>query len=211
MMRRLIFSIMLTAFAFSSLCAQGPERLAPGAAVPEGYEAFDSVVVRIPAAVDSSLVGKDIAGALEGLDNGSVTLTQSSSLDSALVKRIEANSARVIQGYRVRIFFDNKKSAKDDSRKIFERFTSKYPLIKAYRTYANPYFKVTVGDFRSRGEAMRLLRDISRYFPRAFVVKENINYPLVGEAVERDTLRFIRPVSGASEASLSEENDFFQF
>jgi hypothetical protein len=69
--------------------------------------------------------------------------------------------------------------------------------IPAYRTYTNPYFKVTVGDFRTKSEAMELLSRIRSEFPSAFVVKENIEYPVVDKnnAVVVDTVKVLRPKS----------------
>jgi hypothetical protein len=63
-----------------------------------------------------------------------------------------------------------------------------------YRVYANPYFKVTVGDFRTRSEAMEMLSRIKYSFPSAFVVKENIEYPAVDSerAVIVDTIKVLR-------------------
>jgi hypothetical protein len=72
-----------------------------------------------------------------------------------------------------------------------------YHGIRAYRTYANPYFKVTVGDFRTKSEAMELLSRIKSIFPAAFVVKENISYPVVDKsnAYVVDTVKVLRPIS----------------
>ena len=72
-----------------------------------------------------------------------------------------------------------------------------YPGVAVYRTYTNPYFKVTVGDCRTKSEAMKLLSRIKRNFSSAFVVKENIEYPLVDDeaAYTVDTIRVLRPVA----------------
>ena len=71
-----------------------------------------------------------------------------------------------------------------------------YNDVAAYRSYVNPYFKVTVGDFRTKSEAMQLLQKIRGAFPSAFIVKENINYPVVDRErpVVEDTVRVLRPV-----------------
>ena len=69
--------------------------------------------------------------------------------------------------------------------------------VKAYRTYANPYFKVTVGDFRTRSEAMELLTRIKPLFPSAFIVKEPISFPVVDKdnAYVIDTVKVLRPIA----------------
>ena len=71
-----------------------------------------------------------------------------------------------------------------------------YPDVAVYRTYTNPYFKVTVGDCRTKSEAMKLLSRIKGNFSSAFVVKENIGYPLVDDeaAYTVDTVKVLRPV-----------------
>jgi hypothetical protein len=111
-------------------------------------------------------------------------------------EHISANSKRTISGYRVRIFFDNKQTARAESENTLKKFNGLFPDVTAYRIYTNPYFKVTVGDFRTKSEAMALLARIKGDFPSAFVVKETIEYPVVDtdNAVVADTVKVLRPV-----------------
>lgn len=168
--------------------------------VPEGYELVDSIVYRPASAVDTSLVGKDIFKLMPKKSEwgaADVEIFQSDSLMNAMQKHVAANSGRTLSGYRVRIFFDNRQSARVASEETLKRFESLYHDVVAYRTYANPYFKVTVGDFRTKSEAMALLERIRYEFPSAFVVKENISFPVVDRenAYVIDTLKVLRPLS----------------
>ena len=160
--------------------------------VPEGYELMDSVIYRPVATVDSTLVGKNIFNVLP--DN--VNVRQSQQIANSMKSHVASNGARTISGYRVRIFFDNKQNARTESEAVLKRFNGLYPDVMAYRIYANPYFKVTVGDFRTKSEAMALLARIKGAFPSAFVVKENIEFPVVDKdnAVIADTIKVMRPV-----------------
>ena len=160
--------------------------------VPEGYELVDSVVYRPVATADSTLVGKSIFNVLP--DN--VNVRQSQQIANSMKSHVASNGARTISGYRVRIFFDNKQNARTESETVLKRFNGLYPDVMAYRIYANPYFKVTVGDFRTKSEAMALLARIKGAFPSAFVVKENIEFPVVDKdnAVFADTIKVMRPV-----------------
>jgi hypothetical protein len=83
-----------------------------------------------------------------------------------------------------------------ESENTLKKFNTLFPDVMAYRIYANPYFKVTVGDFRTKSEAMALLARIKGDFPSAFVVKENIGYPVVDadNAVVADTVKVLRPI-----------------
>lgn len=141
----------------------------------------DSVIYRQSAAMDSTLVGKDIFGLLSG-GNGTeskVTVHQSRSILDAFNSHVASNSSRTSSGYRVRIFNDNKQTSRNDSEAALSRFRGMFPGVSAYRTYSNPFFRVTVGDFRTKSEAMHLLQQVKGAFPTAFIVKETIGYPVV--------------------------------
>ena len=167
--------------------------------VPKGYELVDSLVYRHVSGVDTLLVGKDVFHIMPLKAKGGkadVEIYQSQEVASALRKQVEENVKRTMNGYRVRIFFDNKQTARTESEETLKRFETMYHDVKAYRTYANPYFKVTVGDFRTKSEAMELLSRIKREFPSAFVVKENIEFPVVDKdnAYIVDTVKVLRPI-----------------
>lgn len=153
------------------------------------YKVVDSVVYRPAATVDSTLVGRDLL-----LELG---VRQSAVVDSAMRAHLAANPERGLSGYRIRIFFDNKQTARAESEVVLKKFESLYHDVVAYRTYANPYFKVTVGDFRTKSEAMAHLDGIKKNFPSAFVVKENISYPVVDKenSFVVDTVKVLRTVS----------------
>ena len=165
--------------------------------IPEGYELVDSLVYRPVEVVDTTLAGKDIFAimpvAVDG-EGADVSINQSPEVATAVRKHVHSNNGRTLKGYRVRIFFDNKQTARTESEKILKEFRKAYPEIAVYRVYANPYFKVTVGDFRTRSEAMEMLSRIKYSFPSAFVVKENIEYPAVDSerAVIVDTIKVLR-------------------
>lgn len=163
-----------------------------------GFVYADSVVYRPASAVDSTLVGLDIFDAMPSGtagDAAGVRIVQSPAVAASMRAHVATNSSRSISGYRVRIFFDNKQTARTESEQTLRYFESLYHDIVAYRTYSNPYFKVTVGDCRTKSEAMALLARIKPVFPSAFVVKECICYPVVDKnnAYITDTLKVLVP------------------
>jgi hypothetical protein len=82
-----------------------------------------------------------------------------------------------IEGYRIRIYRDNSSNARQRSQDISESFAGLFPDAPVYRSYDNPYFKVSVGDFRTKDDALRLYMHIKRMYPKAYVVQEGINLP----------------------------------
>lgn len=196
---KMLFSLILAAGSFA-LPAQEIEAVSQTPEVPEGYELVDSLVYRFVSGADTTLIGKDIFHAMplkaRG-DKADVEIYQSQEVANALRGQVASNSSRMINGFRVRIFFDNKQSARAESEAILKRFEALHRDIKAYRTYANPYFKVTVGDFRTKSEAMEVLSRIKTEFPSAFVVKESIEYPIVDRTnvYVVDTVKVLRPIN----------------
>ncbi len=163
--------------------------------IPEGYELADSVIYVPVSAVDTTLAGKNIFNIMAEESGADVAINQSQLISRSMDAHVISNGDRTQSGYRVRIFFDNRQSARNESEATLKKFKSLFPDVMAYRIYANPYFKVTVGDFRTKSEAMALLARIKSDFPSAFVVKENIEYPIVDSenAVKVDTVKVLRP------------------
>ena len=77
-----------------------------------------------------------------------------------------------IEGWRIQIKFKAKKE------EIFPyqiKFTNLYPGIPAQITFDSPYYKLTVGNFRTRNEALKIKHQISKNFPGAHPVPLIIN------------------------------------
>lgn len=188
----ILISIMFSAMSSPALHSQ------VRTGISEDYVMVDSIVYRPAVAVDTLLAGKDIFSLMPssaGGDEAYVDIHQTDAVRNAVRRHVAANEDRELSGYRVRIFFDNKQTARVGSEEALKRFESLYHDVVAYRSYANPYFKVTVGDFRTKSEAYRLLERIKHEFPSAFVVKESIEYPVVDHdnAYVADTVKVMRP------------------
>ncbi len=169
--------------------------------IPEGFELVDTLMYIPAIAVDTSLVGKNIFTELsdeERLGSGAVRISQSGEILAAMDSHFVYNAAKTLTGYRVRIFFDNKQSARTDSEATVNRFKETYPEVPIYWSYVNPYFKVTVGDYRTRSEAMQLLHKLKDAFPAAFIVRESISYPAIDKehAMVLGTVQVLRPIPG---------------
>ena len=170
---RLIFSVLaVVTLSASSLRAQDVQE----------EVLKDSVIYRQSAVLDTLLAGQDLFSSLPAVAKGDpadVRVHQSEGIASLMASHFAGNPLRAIQGYRVRIFFDNRQTARAESDAMLQRFSVLHYDIPAYRSYVNPYFKVTVGDFRTKSEAMRLLQQVKGDFPTAFIVRETIGYPVV--------------------------------
>lgn len=109
---------------------------------------------------------------------GVVNIYQDESIRRLLDTYIIANAARPgMQGFRVRIYFDLGQQSRTTSLDEQTKFMETMPGINVYRTFDSPYYKVSVGDFRTRDEALKLLKSIEKQYPKAFIVSEWIHFP----------------------------------
>ena len=133
----------------------------------------------MPPLADSSLVGTSIFQLLGKKEGGNVTLNQPQEFEQAYNTYVSGNKDRRRNGYRIRLFFDNRQTARVESEELEKAFQEQFPQIPTYRSYTNPFFKVVVGDYRTKSDAIRELKMILPYYPKAIVVKENIYYPAI--------------------------------
>ncbi len=96
-------------------------------------------------------------------------------LDTLINRNIETNkAANTIQGFRIQIFFGSeRKNAIEAKNKVLQLF----PDADIYLIYQQPYFKVRVGDYRTKLEAHHLFKELLPHFDKIFIVPDKINLP----------------------------------
>lgn len=144
---------------------------------------YSTVFVRAQAFVKSSDLFKRSDGNSRA---GQVKIIQDPELDTLISRYIlvnknqnEKNGYTGMEGFRIQIYNSSTRNAREESAKVRAEFMSKFPDINSYALFENPgYFKIRVGDFRSKTEATRLFLLISKEFPDAYIVPHCfINFP----------------------------------
>lgn len=114
-------------------------------------------------------------GAGSAIAQNHVTVQSDARLDSLVAQHIETNkAANGIPGYRVQIFFGSERKAANDAK---THFLQLMPEEEVYFMYQQPYFKVRVGNYRTRLEAEAVYRKLITTFDKAFIVPDKINLP----------------------------------
>ena len=91
---------------------------------------------------------------------------------SLLAKHISINEKKQsISGYRVQIYFGTQRNKANEVKSLF---LQKYPEVSTYIIYQQPNFKVRIGDFYTRLEALKFYQKISSDFGNAFIIKDDI-------------------------------------
>jgi len=110
--------------------------------------------------------------------NGTITITQDSLVNVLVKKHIALNETdNNLIGWRIQIYNSSGKEAKDEANDERGKFITKFPNTKAYIVYQPPFFKIRVGDFRSKQDAYALYKELLSMYPVSYLVKDKINLP----------------------------------
>ena len=82
-----------------------------------------------------------------------------------------------VDGYRIHLFFESGNNSKARTMSVKNDFLRRYRGVGAYVIYRTPFYRLRVGDFRTRLEAERFLQRVIRRYPSAYVVKTKIKFP----------------------------------
>ena len=101
--------------------------------------------------------------------------TQDSLIHALVNRHIAINQAkRSMPGYRVQIYFGSDRAMANE---IKSDFLHLFPDAGVYLVYQQPNFKIRVGDYKTRLEAMKFLKEIQSLHPAAFIVKDDVKLP----------------------------------
>ncbi len=130
--------------------------------------------------IDSSFI---YSPAKKGTDTaGEVVLIQDYKIESLLEKKLAVNEARpALFGYRIQIMSVTGANSRDKVNVEKAKILMDYKEVRVYVVYNAPYFKVRLGDFRTKLNAVQFLNTISDNYPQAFVVKDKVNIPYILE------------------------------
>lgn len=96
------------------------------------------------------------------------------SLDSLLIQSSKSNSNQTqIDGFRIQIYSGSGVSSKTEAENVMSKFTKMYPAERVYVIYTAPFWRVRVGDYRSKSEALPLLNTIQGSFSGSYIVYDN--------------------------------------
>lgn len=104
--------------------------------------------------------------------NDKVSISANFDLDFVLNAHLDKNEHYDFEeGYRIQIAnSSNRDEVYSKKTEVYTKFTA----FKAYIVYDQPYYKLRIGDFKTKMEARKYLDEIISVFPTAFLVKDEI-------------------------------------
>jgi hypothetical protein len=107
--------------------------------------------------------------------DSTVILTRDDRLDRLITKQKDYNTLKqTMPGYRIQIYFGG---VRPKASEVKLDFSGKHSDVPSYISYTAPNFKVRVGDFRTRLEAVKFMKSIEGQYPTIFIVPDEIALP----------------------------------
>lgn len=122
-------------------------------------------------------------------------------------RQIHANDS-TIDGFRVQIFMELGNDALRHADSVMEVFKEDYPDEPIYLIFGQPYYRLRVGDFRTRLEAENMYQRLKKKYKNAFVTADRIELPYVAlcsRIEEYDTLE-----TDSLKSTIFIEDDFYE-
>lgn len=124
-------------------------------------------------------------------DKGRVTVTQDPKIKQLVgqylsgehVEKEEEERYLMINGYRTQVFSgNNQRLSKEEASQKEKQIKELFPELVTYVSYTAPFWKLRIGDFRSKEEAFILQRQLMEAFPsfakEMYIVKDNVKIQL---------------------------------
>ncbi len=110
--------------------------------------------------------------------DGNVNITQDIKVLQIIKRHKELNNNK-FHGWRVQVYFGSGQSAMSEAQSAKKRFLTRYGHTHgAYIIYDSPFYKIRVGDFRTKAEALKFKEQIKKTFPESWIKQDRINYPV---------------------------------
>ena len=114
--------------------------------------------------------------ATDSTSHATVTIHQDKRIEALLVNK----KSLTVSGFRVQVFSSNiQRTAKNNAFGIEKQIQDVFPTEAVYVNYTSPFWKVRVGDFKTKAEAQAFRNQLIESLPalksEIYVVPEQIN------------------------------------
>lgn len=113
-------------------------------------------------------------------NRGNINVRQDNRIEDLIDKQQKLYAIdSTLSGFRVQIFMEVGNDAIEHAETVKKEFKYAFPNIPIYLSYGQPYYRLRVGDFRTRVEAEKCLRNIKGRYTNAFVTADDIFPPKI--------------------------------
>jgi len=104
-------------------------------------------------------------------EQGIVKIKADKNISELLKQKVEYNKTKeTYKGYRIQLFYGSEKGANEE----IDKFKSLFPDIPVKLLFSSPDWKVQAGNYHTKLDADRDLKEIKMDFPSAIVLQSEI-------------------------------------
>ncbi|NLA24296.1 MAG: SPOR domain-containing protein [Bacteroidales bacterium] len=105
---------------------------------------------------------------------GKISINQSADIDQLINNySIQNSQSQKVEGYRIQIYSGTGANARKESQEARAIFRENMPNESIKIEYNAPFWRVRVGCFRHKHEALSLLRQTKYIFPHCYIVRDS--------------------------------------
>jgi hypothetical protein len=108
-----------------------------------------------------------------------LNVVSNSEISDLLKQQYDQNrKSGTYSGYRLQLYFGSGVQARAHAEKVRSDFNALHPDTKVYLIFKSPDFIVRAGDFRTKSDALKVLKSLTAGFSNAFIVTDEIAFPV---------------------------------
>ncbi|RCW30598.1 sporulation related protein [Marinilabilia salmonicolor] len=123
---------------------------------------------------ETAAYNTDVFSELEQVSSnqGIITIEQSARMRALVNTHINMNKrAGGVEGFRVQLYSGVGSKARQEALEAKEKVLTDFPEENVFIEYSAPFWRVRMGNFRHKHEALPLLNKLKELFPACYVVK----------------------------------------
>jgi len=104
---------------------------------------------------------------------GVITIYDEEGIEELVDIQVEVNQ-RVggVEGYRIQLYSGSGPAGKKGALSTKGKFLNNFPEYDTELSFTSPFWRVRVGNYRHKHEALPLLNDLRELFPNCYIVKD---------------------------------------
>ncbi len=118
---------------------------------------------------------ESLAGVLQQQVEGEgvITIHDEEGIEELVDIQVEVNKRmNGVDGYRIQLYSGLGPDGKRNALQVKSKFLNKFPDNDVDVSFTSPNWRVRVGNYRHRHEALPLLNDLRELFPNCYIVKD---------------------------------------
>ncbi|MCT4590387.1 MAG: SPOR domain-containing protein [Carboxylicivirga sp.] len=122
-------------------------------------------------AQDDKTITSALQEQVEG--EGKITIYDESGIEELVIIQSEVNRRRSgVDGWRIQLFSGSGPTGKSNALKVKSKVLNSFPDNNVDLSFTSPWWRVRVGNYRHKHEALPLLNDLRKLFPNCYIVKD---------------------------------------